>query len=55
MLWYLIFLAPAIILGIWAQFRVRSTYAAASRVPAPLSGGAAARLILDCRPTRMPR
>ncbi len=47
MLWYFIFLAPAIILGIWAQFRVRSAYSAASRVPAPLSGAAAARLILN--------
>ena len=31
----------------WAQYRVRSAYAAASRVPASLSGAAAARYILD--------
>lgn len=44
---YLIFIAPAILLALWAQFRVRGTYAQASRVPARLSGAAAARHILD--------
>lgn len=43
----LIFTAPALILGLWAQYRVRSTYNAASRVPASLSGAAAARHILN--------
>ncbi len=44
---YFVFIAPALLLGLWAQFRVRWTYSAASRVPAPLSGAAAARHILD--------
>ena len=45
--YYLLFLSPAIILMLWAQMRVRSTYASARRLPAPLSGAAAARHILD--------
>src|SRR5262245_42160409 len=44
---YLLFVGPAILLALWAQFRVRSTYAAAQQQPAPLSGAAAARHILD--------
>jgi Zn-dependent membrane protease YugP len=44
---YLLFVAPAILLAIWAQFRVRSAYANAQRLAAPLSGAAAARHILD--------
>jgi Zn-dependent membrane protease YugP len=32
--YYLLFLAPGILLAIWAQFRVRSAYHAASQVPA---------------------
>jgi Zn-dependent membrane protease YugP len=43
----LIFLAPAMLLAMWAQGRVQSTYARAMQVPAPLSGAAAARHILD--------
>jgi len=44
---YLIWIAPALILAAWAQLRVRSTYAAAQQEPAPLSGAAAARHILN--------
>ncbi len=44
---YFVFLAPAILLGLWAQARVRSTFAEAERVRAPLSGAAAARHVLD--------
>ncbi|MCA9183998.1 MAG: zinc metallopeptidase [Pirellulaceae bacterium] len=44
---YFLFLAPALLLGFWAQMRVKSTFAEAERVPAPLSGAAAARHILD--------
>jgi Zn-dependent membrane protease YugP len=44
---YFLFIAPALLLGIWAQFRVRATYAAARQMVAPLSGAAAARHILD--------
>lgn len=44
---YLIFLSPAILLMIWAQYRVKSSYGRAMQIPAPLSGAAAARYILD--------
>jgi len=44
---YLLFVSPAIALMIWAQFRVKSTYARAMRVDAKLSGAAAARYLLD--------
>lgn len=44
---YFIFLAPALLLMLWAQFRVKSTFHKAMQVPAPLSGAAAARHILD--------
>jgi len=44
---YFLYVAPALLLGLWAQFRVRSAYAAARQIAAPLSGAAAARHILD--------
>jgi uncharacterized protein len=44
---YWLLLAPALLLGLWAQMRVRSTFAQAEQVPAPLSGAAAARHVLD--------
>src|SRR5262245_24201620 len=44
---YLLFVAPAILLALWAQYRVRHTYSVAQQQPAPLSGAAAARHILD--------
>jgi uncharacterized protein len=44
---YLLFITPALILGLWAQMRIRWTYSAAQQMPAPLSGAAAARHILD--------
>ncbi|HTQ38545.1 MAG TPA: zinc metallopeptidase [Pirellulales bacterium] len=44
---YFLFLAPAFLLAMWAQFRVKSAYAQAQQQPAPLSGAAAARHILD--------
>jgi uncharacterized protein len=44
---YFLYLAPAILLGLWAQMRVKSAFAQAEREPAPLSGAAAARAILD--------
>ena len=44
---YLLFIAPALLLGIYAQMRVRSTYAQAQQVPASLSGAAAARHLLN--------
>ncbi len=44
---YLLYLAPAILLAMWAQMRVHSAYAQAQQQPAPLSGAAAARHVLD--------
>jgi uncharacterized protein len=44
---YLLILSPALLLGMWAQWRVHATYQRAMQEPAPLSGAAAARLILD--------
>jgi Zn-dependent membrane protease YugP len=44
---YFLILAPALLLGAWAQMRVRATYHRAMQEPAPLSGAAAARHILD--------
>jgi Zn-dependent membrane protease YugP len=44
---YLVFIAPALLIAFWAQFRVKSAYAVAQQIPAPLSGAAAARHVLD--------
>jgi Zn-dependent membrane protease YugP len=44
---YLLFLAPAMLLAAWASWRVRSAYAEAQRMPASLTGAAAARHVLD--------
>jgi hypothetical protein len=44
---YFVFMIPAMLLAGWAQMRVRSSYHRAMQEPAPLSGAAAARLILD--------
>lgn len=46
---YLVLVLPAILLGLWAQFRVKSTYARYSRVRASrgITAEQTARLILD--------
>ena len=44
---YMLAIAPAMLLAMWAQWRVHSSFAAASQEPAPLTGAAAARHILD--------
>ncbi|MFM9196256.1 MAG: zinc metallopeptidase [Planctomycetia bacterium] len=44
---YLVWIAPALLLAMWSQWRVHSAFTAAAREPAPLSGAAAARHILD--------
>lgn len=44
---YFLWIAPAFLLGLWAQLRIHATYAQAQRQAAPLSGAAAARHILD--------
>ena len=47
MLGYILILSPALLLMLWAQWRTKSAYAHAMQMPAPLSGAAAARYILD--------
>ena len=44
---YFIWIAPAMLLAMWAQWRVKASFESASREPANLSGAAAARHILD--------
>lgn len=44
---YWLMLAPALVLGLWAQARVRSAFARAQQEPAPMTGAAAARYVLD--------
>ncbi|MGD9126433.1 MAG: zinc metallopeptidase [Planctomycetia bacterium] len=44
---YFLFVIPAFLLGLWAQAKVASTFARGKKQPAPLSGAAAARHILD--------
>lgn len=44
---YFVFLAPALLLMGWAQWRVKSAFHNGMQVPARLSGAAAARYILD--------
>jgi Zn-dependent membrane protease YugP len=44
---YFLMIGPALLLGLWAQFRIRSTYAQAQQIGAPFSGAVAARQILD--------
>ena len=46
MLMYLSFLAPALLLVVWAQIKVKSSYARAAEIPACMSGAAAAREML---------
>ena len=47
MLMYLLFAAPAILLAMYAQWRVSAAYSQMSQVPARMSGAQAARRILD--------
>jgi len=44
---YFMIVGPAFLLAMWAQFRVKSTFAQANQMAARLSGAAAARHILD--------
>jgi uncharacterized protein len=48
-LMYFAFLAPGILLALWAQWRVKSAYAGASRIPAAsgLSGAHAAAMVME--------
>ncbi len=44
---YLLYIAPAVLLGLWAQSRVQSAFHKAAQVPANMTGAQAARYILD--------
>lgn len=44
---YFLYLAPAIILGLWAQHRVKASFSEAEQIAAPMSGAEAARRVLD--------
>src|SRR5687768_8383203 len=45
--WYLLFIAPGLLLAMYAQARISWAYSAAQQVPTNESGAAAARFILD--------
>ncbi len=44
---YLILLLPALIISIWAQFKVKSSFSKYSNVPSDISGAEAARRVLE--------
>ena len=44
---YFLMIGPALLLGLYAQYKVKATYAQANQVPARLSGAATARHVLD--------
>ncbi len=44
---YFLFIGPPLLLGLYAQWRVKSTFASMSEVPARMSGAQAARQMLD--------
>lgn len=44
---YFLFIAPFFLLGLWAQYRVKSTFREMSEEPARMSGARAARTMLD--------
>ena len=44
---YLLFVSPALLLMLWAQAKVKSSYGQGMRVDARLTGAAAARYVLD--------
>ncbi|MEL6106683.1 MAG: zinc metallopeptidase [Planctomycetota bacterium] len=46
-LWYFVFVGPPLLLGMFAQWRVTSTFKSMSRIGARMSGAEAARRMLD--------
>lgn len=44
---YIVYVLPALILAMWAQHNVKSTFAKYSRVPSGMTGADAARLVLQ--------
>ncbi len=47
MLSYLLYIIPPMLLMVWAQYQVKSSFARGMQIPARLTGAAAARQILD--------
>lgn len=47
MIMYFLFAAPAFLLGLYAQWKVKSSFSKMSKVPARMSGATAARRMLD--------
>lgn len=47
MLFYFLFVIPPFLLGLYAQWKVKSSFASMSEIPARLSGAEAARRMLD--------
>ncbi len=45
--WYFLFIGPPLLLGLFAQWRVKSSFAQMAEMPARMSGGQAARQMLD--------
>ncbi|MCG8650565.1 MAG: zinc metallopeptidase, partial [Pirellulales bacterium] len=44
---YLLFIGPALLLGLYAQWKVKSTFHQMSEMPARMTGSQAARQMLD--------
>jgi Zn-dependent membrane protease YugP len=44
---YFVFIIPPLLLGLFAQWRVKSTFQSMSEIPARMSGAQAARMMLD--------
>jgi len=44
---YFLAIAPAVLLAIWAQMKIKSSYAAASKIPTRINGAAAAQRMLE--------
>ncbi|MGB7326188.1 MAG: zinc metallopeptidase [Rubripirellula sp.] len=47
MIMYFLFLAPAMLLGLYAQWKVKSSFSEMAKIPARMSGAEAARRMLD--------
>lgn len=44
---YFLAIAPAVLLAMWAQMKIKSSYAAASKIPTRINGAAAAQRMLE--------
>lgn len=50
--WYFAFIIPPLLVGLYAQYKVKTNFAKMSRVPARMSGAEAARRMLDAEGLR---